>query len=335
MPGDRRRWFLQRLGSVLRLPANTPHASWIGSGGAEGLHPTPPAISAESAIPTEPVVPVEPVIHAEPPQPPPSTSDITHPPSDLPINVTIEDVAQLDKCPTATPLTSVLWLRGVENIDQFQKALDDSYKGDLESDSSLGEVMIFGEDAIPDGSNPLQEQSSCSTRDTVLGTGQDGVLDRSPDGDGGSDISGAPGSKGFSALFDTGAQVSVIPLKTLRRLKKGFTKFSHLHPDLQSQMALGDFRGQKHQPLGLVPLLWSLDAFPSVIFNTTFWVVDGNTENDLIIGKDVMRDAYIAIKKEKKFRNKDPRTLIKNAIHGSVGILRKVSKGNLRGAPGL
>ncbi|EXJ67866.1 uncharacterized protein A1O5_09213 [Cladophialophora psammophila CBS 110553] len=329
LPGDRRRRLLQRLESVLRLPVNTPHASWIRSGGAEGLHTAAPVITAESAIPAEPVVPVE------PPQPPPRTFDITPQPSNHPINVAIEDAAQLDKCPTATPLTSVLWLRGVENIDQFQKAVDDSYKGDLESDSSLGEVMIFGEDAIPDGSNPLQEQSSCSTQDTVLGTGRDGVLDRRPAGDGDSDTSGAPGSKGFSALFDTGAQVSVIPLKTLRRLKKGFTKFSHLHPELQSQMALGDFRGQKHQPLGLVPLLWSLDAFPSVIFNTTFWVVDGNTENDLIIGKDVMRDAYIAIKKEKKFRSRDPRRFIKNAIHGSVGILRKVSMGNLRGAPGL
>jgi hypothetical protein len=274
----------------------------------------------------------EPVRPTEPPQPLPSTLDRARQPSDLPANITFEDATQLDKYPTATIPGCIGWLRGVENLDLFQKAVDDSYKGDPESVSSIGEITVFG-DAKPDDCKPLQDQSSYSTQDAVLSTGRGGGLNRSPAGDGDSNSSGAPGSKGFSPLFDTGAQVSVIPLETLRRLAKGFTRFHQLLEEQQSQLALRWFRGQDYQPLGLVPLLWCLDAFPGVIFNTIFWVVDGNPENDLIIGKDVMQAAYLAIKEEKKFRGRDPRRFFKNAIHGSVGILRKVSKASLRNAP--
>lgn len=285
---------------------------------------------------TEPFVPTKPDDPAEPPQGAPKTLHATGQVSNFPTGGATEDSHQLDKYPTATIPGSFGWLRDVENIDQFQKAVDDSYKGDPESESSIGHITIFG-DAILDESNTFRDQNTPVTADAGLETRQGDELDCSLADDGHSDNSSAPGSKGFSPLFDTGAQVSTIPLETLERLKKGFTRFHHLLPEQRSQMALGDFRGQKYQPLGLVPLLWCLDAFPCVIFNTMFWVVDGpDIRNDLIIGKDVMRAAYIAIKEEKKFRSRGPQRIIKNAFHGSVGgIFRQKSKVSLHSTPRL
>jgi hypothetical protein len=199
-----------------------------------------------------------------------------------------------------------------------------------ERKKSLGEITIFG-DELPDRIKPVHGTDPLARTGISQNPGQsaNNLVDDSSSSD-----HGVPPNKGFTTLFDTGADVSIVTLKTLRRLQKGYTKLSDLHPDQQHQMGLQDFSGQRVNAGGLVALLWYLDSFPGAIFNTTFFVVDGDGANDLIIGKDFYNAVVTAIQEEQKHRNKGPvrRFLEDTMRHGHVALLRQVSTRNLRGS---
>ena len=139
-------------------------------------------------------------------------------------------------------------------------------------------------------------------------------------------------TKGFSPMFDSGASFSIIPETTLRRLGKTYTGKSNLNEDHRSRMTLVDVRGKSFVAVGIVSLLWYLDSFPSVLLNTTFYVVGEDIGNDLIIGRDVMQAAEDAVAQEKENRNTGPPNQLKrvaNAVR-SIGMLRHRSSGSLR-----
>ncbi|EXJ86849.1 hypothetical protein A1O3_03803 [Capronia epimyces CBS 606.96] len=313
--GRKRRWVVQRFEDLLRLPANAPQPS-NDSSRITHLHSHAPI------TPTEPPGPVSDV---------PSTNlPSTH---NHPVDITTDETPQPDEHILPTVHQPTAWLRGVD-IDRFQASVMGSYTA-TDSDTSLGQITIFGDEPAHSGDSSPMDETSLDPRQAINhgnGSNDDSTSDDS-------EASSALGSKGFSPLFDTGAQVSIIPETTLARMKKGYTKTCHLPPQQRDNMTLADFKGNTYHPVGLVPLLWCLDDFPEVSLNTTFWVVDGKVPNDLIIGKDVLNAVDFAVMRERQFRSKGPSKgpvlkKMKAAIrNSSVRLLRPASSGSLHSRP--
>jgi hypothetical protein len=111
--------------------------------------------------------------------------------------------------------------------------------------------------------------------------------------------SGSPvsGCVGFSALIDTGAQVNIVTTRTLKSLKRGYSRVASLSPEQQRQLNVVDFVKRQFNVVGIVPLLWFLDGFGEILFSTTFHVIDIDAEevHDLIIGRDYLDTVHAAL----------------------------------------
>ncbi|KAJ9604653.1 hypothetical protein H2200_010767 [Cladophialophora chaetospira] len=314
-PGHKRRLVLQWLGGLLRVPTDPP----VTSGSIEHT------VNSHSTLATAPN------------QPPSGLSTVLErkfSPTDEPSSASSEEPPQLARQLPPTVPQPVAWLKGVD-LDQLWDNVNDCYVG-VGRETSVANITIFG-DEPSDRIWPFHAKAHSSTGEAPPGAAQLARDDNTISEDSSSSDSEAPGNKGFSPLFDTGARVNVIPLKTLRRLKKGYVKLSSLHADQQDQMGLRGLTDQRVTALGLVALIWYLDTFPSAIFNTTFFVVDDNSagEHDLIIARTFSNAVAVAIKEERKVRNMGPvkRFLKDTRRHTSVAMLRQVSTRTLRSGP--
>ena len=248
-------------------------------------------------------------------------TDSTSPPVDIPV----EESPQAATSLLLTVQQPVIQLKA-EQLEEAWKLLREIFLSP-EADSSLGEITILGED-LPDRIRLARIEDPTSalanSSDSLGGSIHHGNVRASF-------VSNPPISKGFSGLFDTGAEVSLMPVESLRRLKRGFVNVNHLLPAHQSYLNIGGFNNQRSSALGLISLLWYLNEFPDVIFNTAFWVVD-DIPNDLIVGKDAMRAIYTVVKQQEDIRNKGPPGKTKKAFDAvrHVSLFRQSSIRSLR-----
>lgn len=236
--------------------------------------------------------------------------------------VTTEDDAEPQEQPVPIGRHPIgLLALGNVNPDDFLRAVNER----ILSPKAFADITMYGE-AKPARKKPIAGEDARSSIEVAPGTIEpredylNTISDTGSNSSGDSEIK----SKGFNAIYDTGATVSIISLKTLGRLRKSYTRFENLHED--QQIELGDYKKEVSKPLGVTSLLWYLDTFPKVIFNTTFWVVT-SCDTDVVLGQDVIRAAVLAVDEAKPQR---PRRRGMRTLVGSVNLIaHKVSAGRL------
>ncbi len=225
----------------------------------------------------------------------------------------------------------IIWFDGIESIevDRFVHEMRANFFSDAFK-RCLNQAVIYGDEQAPLGESSLLNErpsSTCSESHPESSSVQEAARA----------TSGQTVTKCLTPKFDSGADFSIIPEKTLTRLRKSYTSKSNLHPEHMSRMTLVDVRGESFVAVGIVPLLWYLDSSPSVLLSTTFYVVRENIGHDLIIGSDVMHAVAAAVAQDKAVRSRGPRGVhntgpsqLKKAVR-LMGMLRHRSSGSLRG----
>jgi hypothetical protein len=215
----------------------------------------------------------------------------------------------------------ITWLRGID-VDRFKKELGDNFYSP-ETDC-LNQVIFYCDDQAPPKKPPsLNERPSSAHSDPHQNNPAAQETGRA--------TSGQIVTKGLTAKFDSGADFSIIPKKTLTRLSKSYTSISSLHQKHVSRMTLMNVQNQIFTAVGIVSLLWYLNSFPDVLLSTTFYVVE-DLYFDLLIGNDVSQAVRAAVSQEKQRLNMGPRQRVANAVR-SINLLRRPSSGSLRTHP--
>lgn len=212
-------------------------------------------------------------------------------------------------------------LRGVE-IDDFENCMkrNPADKGHLHSIMIYADQPVSGIESFSCNGNPPDMQESPTT---PLDSGEGDL----------SDHGGPIFSKGFEALFDTGAAISIVPEETLRRLKKGYTRAEDMPEEQRRHMTLVGFNAdQRCMSVGMVSLLWYLQDCPKVIFGSIFYVVREKMNTDINIGDNVLQAAEEAIKQKRDWDNRGPRGAMKT-VRNYVRLLRTTSTASLRSKP--
>ncbi|KAK5195228.1 hypothetical protein LTR99_002532 [Exophiala xenobiotica] len=215
----------------------------------------------------------------------------------------------------------IIWPRGID-VDRLEKELGENfYSPDKDC---LNEIIFYCDDQAPPKKPPsLNERPSSAHSEPHQNIPSAQETGRA--------TSGQIVTKGLTAKFDSGADFSIIPKKTLTRLSKSYTSISSLHQKHVSRMTLMNVQNQVFTAVGIVSLLWYLNSFPDVLLSTTFYVVE-DLYFDLLIGNDVSQAVRAAARQEKQRLNMGPRQRVANVVR-SIGLLRRPSSGSLRTHP--